>query len=771
MMKYRNWTYRLLLIGVIFISSIPAWAQPSNDDCVNAIPIACGSSTNGTTVAATMETVPAACYSNNTAPSVWYTFVGDGSNITASICGSVSWDSQIAVFSGTCAALTCLGYNDDGCGTASTYSFPSVAGVTYYIRVFGYGGASGTFTLNLTCTPSAVSNDACATAIPVACGTSVSGTTAGAVADIIPGGCFVNNYSPGVWYSFTGSGGVTTVSLCGSGYDTQLAVLTGSCGLFTCQSYNDDGCGAQSQVTFASAAGTTYYVYVHGYGSNSGTFNLSLTCVDPPPPSNCGDIEPNGCPDVDLGADISLPSCTTPCAPMTITAQYFETGNTNSYSVCPIPYSPYPYNTGTGFSIGVDDVWTPIINLPFNFCFFGVNYSQCIVGSNGVISFNTGNAGGYCPWAFTAPCPSPALPLNSIFGVYHDMDPDVLCGGVPCGDARYATFGTSPCRVFVVSFDNLPHFSSSCNALRTSCEIVLYETTNVIEVFIENKPTCTSWNSGNALIGIQNASATLGYAPATRNTGPWSAVNEGWRFIPSGGSNVTINWYDQNGLIGTGTSMNICPDLPTETFVATATYTQCNGTTIVVSDDVIVQCASFQLPVDWLSFEVKSLENGNEHLCEWVTATEENNDYFTIQRSIDLVNWEDIGQVDGHGNSQIQRHYYFYDRHPLFGQNYYRIAQTDFNGKVHYSDTKAIFRDHNGSIIILPNPAKDRAVIQPWYPENMLVITDHNGRKIPVQWNQNGEIFLDGVRPGSYLVSVTNPTNGIVNHSRLIVVR
>ncbi len=762
--------YRLLILSFLLVVSTHVMAQPANDDCLNAEPISCGTTVNGTTETATNEVVPAGCYANNTSPSVWYTITGDGSNITVSICGT-TWDSQIAVYSGTCAALTCIGFNDDGCGVSSTYTFPSVLGVTYYVRVFGYGAASGTFTLTSSCSAPTVANDACANAIAVACDATVTGTTVGATADAIAAGCYVFNTSPGVWYTFTGTGGNVTASLCGSTFDTQIAVMTGSCGAFTCQTYNDDGCGAQSVVTIATTAGTLYYIYVQGYFTSSGPFTLSMTCIDPPPPANCGDIEVNGCPDIDLGADISLPSCASPCTPLSLTAQYFETGSTSSYSVCPIPYTPYPYNTGTGFSIGIDDVWTPVINLPFGFCFFGVNYTQCLVGSNGVITFNLANAGGYCPWPFTAPCPSPALPTNSIFGVYHDIDPSVYCGGVPCGDARYATFGTAPCRVFVVSFDNIPHFSGACNALRTSCEIVLYETTNVIEVFIENKPVCSTWNSGNALIGIQNSSSTAGYAPPGRNTGPWAAANEGWRFTPSGGSNVVINWYDQVGLIGTGSSMSICPDQLSETFVATATYTLCNGTTIVVSDDVIVQCANLQLPVEWLSFDVKSASNGRENLCEWVTATEENNDYFTIQRSLDNEHWTDIGVVDGGGNSLSKRNYVFYDRNPLYGLSYYRIAQTDFDGDVQYSETRTIHRIADTDFSIYPNPANDRLVVQPWKKDLSIVLIDQNGRKIPCSCSLTGELDVSNVSAGSYTVEIVNTGSGEVVRRHLVITR
>jgi len=49
---------------------------------------------------------------------------------------------------------------------------------------------------------------------------------------------------------------------------------------------------------------------------------------------------------------------------------------------------PFPFNSGTGFSIGTDDVWSPLIDLPFDFCFYGTNYSQIVVGFEWVDFFD-----------------------------------------------------------------------------------------------------------------------------------------------------------------------------------------------------------------------------------------------------------------------------------------------------------------------------------------------------------------------------------------------
>ena len=745
------------LLLVALLRSAVLFAQPPNDDCAGAQTIACGQNINATTVGATIEVVPAGCYLNNTAPSVWYTFTGDGSNVLLSLCVGSTFDTQLAVYTGTCAALTCLVFNDDACGVQSQVSFSSGLGVIYYVRVFGYGGSSGPFQLSMTCSPITVSNDGCANAIPMTCPQTETGTTIGATADAIPGGCFVTNITGGVWYSFVGNGSNMTASLCGSSFDTQIAIMTGACGTFTCVGYNDDFCGGQSQMTVGTTNGTTYYIYVFGYSAAQGTFTLSLICAPPPEPP-CVDTEPNGCPDIDLGVDISLPTCTIPCIPLSLTAEYFETGTTTSYSACSIPYTPYPYNTGTGFSIGVDDIYTGLINLPFNFCFYGTNYSQCVVGSNGVVTFNSAYANAYCPYGFTASCPNPALPLNSIFGVYHDIDPAVLCGAVPCGDARYATFGTAPCRVFVVSFDNVPHFSFACNSLRTSCEIVLYETTNVIEVFVENKPVCPTWNYGNAMIGIQNSTGTTGISPSGRNTGSWSAVNEGWRFVPTGPSAVNITWSDQTGTLGTGATLSICPTDPTHTYVATATYNRCDGSTVVVTDDIVVQCASFFVPVEWQSFEAEYNTNDQSVNCKWSTASEVDNDYFTIQRSIDGERWLDLGTVDGSGTSHNLNKYAYVDKSPPRGLSYYRIQQTDFNGESKHSEIRSVSREN--AFQLYPNPANELLTISPWKDAYSVKTYSANGVEVPCQWRSAGQLEVSHLKPGLYQVEIRDGLTG-----------
>jgi hypothetical protein len=158
-----------------------------------------------------------------------------------------------------------------------------------------------------------------------------------------------------------------------------------------------------------------------------------------------------GCPNIQV--DDETINCNTQC--VDLVATYSQTGETTSYDVSSISYSPpSSFSVGTSTIVGTDDVWGNIITIPFNFCFFGNNYNQLVLGSNGVISFDLSNAGGYCAWGFSNPIPNTTgVPYrNAISGAYHDIDPSV--GGI----IKYSMQGSYPCRRFVVNYYNVPHF-------------------------------------------------------------------------------------------------------------------------------------------------------------------------------------------------------------------------------------------------------------------------------------------------------------------------
>lgn len=294
------------------------------------------------------------------------------------------------------------------------------------------------------------------------------------------------------------------------------------------------------------------------------------------------------CPAVNVGNDTILPG--PQC--LQLQAQPVAGNVTTSYSVQSIPYNPYPYNQGTGILLNIDDRYSAPLNIGFDFCFYDSSYNQCVIGSNGAVSFDITQANGFMAWAIGNAIPSPLNPMNCIFSPFHDIDPSIA------GTIRWATYGTAPCRVFVASFENCAMFS--CNNLLATQQIAIYETTNIIEVYIQNKPTCNTWNSGAAILGIHNAFGTAATVVPGRNYPTvWSATNEGWRFVPNGAPNWNVTWYQVGNPtpIATTDTTTVCPGNCSSSYYAEVVYTNCNGATVTVLDtiDVIISNTGINL--------------------------------------------------------------------------------------------------------------------------------------------------------------------------------
>lgn len=105
-------------------------------------------------------------------------------------------------------------------------------------------------------------------------------------------------------------------------------------------------------------------------------------------------------------------------------------------------------------------------------------------------------------------------------------------------------------------------------------------------------------------------------------------------------------------------------------------------------------CSS-PLPIELLYFNGK--KNGDNIMLEWSSATEYNNDYYTIEKSNDGISFFELNKVYGFGNSTIIKYYNYLDIHPYNGINYYRLSQTDFNGKITMFKIIGIEYDNNSS--------------------------------------------------------------------------
>ncbi|WP_417265808.1 gliding motility-associated C-terminal domain-containing protein [Brumimicrobium sp.] len=190
--------------------------------------------------------------------------------------------------------------------------------------------------------------------------------------------------------------------------------------------------------------------------------------------------------------------------------------------------NPASYNLG-------DDDFTGVINLGFNFRFYGAVYNQIIVSDNGTISFNVAQAGGYASWSVTNIPTTTATMQNSIMSVWQDLyQPQG-------GNIYFEVIGAAPNRIAVVFWDGLSMFSSSCHApnLCFTGAVLLYEGTDVIETHISNKTTCMAWGSGRATHGL-NKNGSIAHPVPGRNNQVFDLQNDGYRFTPTGPDNYTL---------------------------------------------------------------------------------------------------------------------------------------------------------------------------------------------------------------------------------------
>ncbi len=198
-----------------------------------------------------------------------------------------------------------------------------------------------------------------------------------------------------------------------------------------------------------------------------------------------------------------------------------------NYAVNPIPFQQFVGSLPLQFT--QDDTYSEPIALPFTFDFYGINYNDIQVSTNGHVNFTILPSGSNAPWYFEQSIPNTTfLVKNSILGAYHDLNNQDGQGTI-----TYGTYGTAPYRKFVIVYDNNSHYQ--CNASKKSTfQIILYESKSIVDVQLIDKQTCASWNGGRTVTGLINIDGSLAITPPNRNTGSWTAFHEGWRFSRPG---------------------------------------------------------------------------------------------------------------------------------------------------------------------------------------------------------------------------------------------
>jgi hypothetical protein len=178
------------------------------------------------------------------------------------------------------------------------------------------------------------------------------------------------------------------------------------------------------------------------------------------------------------------------------------------------------------------------------------------------------------------------------------------------------------------------------------------------------------------------------------------------------------------------------------------------------------------LPVKLLNFHAVGMDKSVKVL--WSTTSEVNNDYFTVEKSIDGMSWTAIGRVEGAENSGVLSNYAFTDMNPVAGVQYYRLLQTDLNGAGYYSHVATV--NYKGgvlpsSVAVFPNPAGNVVTLSLGETATDAAISVYNsmGVKVMELGGQSGLSFtldMSGLERGVYTIEITQESG--ISYSKVL---
>ena len=393
--------------------------------------------------------------------------------------------------------------------------------------------------------------------------------------------------------------------------------------------------------TLFSSGNTLSFSYAGGSGDASKAgWSAVVSCV----PELFESEDGNPCPSITnvpggLYADSPNPKviefdCSKPV--VLLQANVIATGQyTSDYKVEQIPYDEnnmlFAYNEGTSIGASSDDSWLSGVPLPFTFIFFGKPYTTVYPGTNGLISMTPQS--GYCTYSYNAPSATPpysSIPYvykNCVYGVYEDIDCRYYTNkndGLGNGAVRVGVLGQYPCRAFVFNYLNVGLFGltstssgSQYNNYNTY-QMVLYEGTNIIDVYVKHRKCCATTNSsGEGIIGLHNNTSSQILLAPGRGMTSWSTDNEAWRFTPITplDENGSLTWYinsiaDTNIISYDPHAKNrIITVSPSDTtvYISEYRYTNAVGDLLVLYDTTVI---NVNIPKISLSSS-----NGNVPVC------------------------------------------------------------------------------------------------------------------------------------------------------------
>lgn len=164
-------------------------------------------------------------------------------------------------------------------------------------------------------------------------------------------------------------------------------------------------------------------------------------------------------------------------------------------------------------------------------------------------------------------------------------------------------------------------------------------------------------------------------------------------------------------------------------------------------------CAIVPLPIGLNSWG--AIRKGSHVEMNWTTASEQNNDYFVVQQSVNGIDWKATGIVDGIGTSSSASTYMYTDKDPVRELSYYRLKQIDLNGQFTYSPVAVVGVSSIQESVFYPNPANNFISLSTEFSENVteLFAVDNVGTRfnlIQTQINNKATANVSELKNGIY---------------------
>lgn len=395
-------------------------------------------------------------------------------------------------------------------------------------------------------------------------------------------------------------------------------------------------------------------------------------------------------------------------------------------------------STSAAGAVGCDDCSEGPVALGFNISICGTNYNQLYINSNGNVTFGNG---------FTTYTPV-GMPNSTTEVMVAPFWADVDTRS--CGTIRYKAVGGTR---FMVRWNNVGYYDSWCD-LQNHFQLILTDGTDPV-ITVGNNIAFDyedmQWTTGDASGGSGGFGGSPACVGINANDGINATVigyfdNSGASYDGPGGANDGVNYLDNKCFQFNASTLSGCTPLP----VAMPIFTgRLSGLEMVA--------------------------------LEWTTTSEIRNKGFVIQRSVDGQHFDQIGYVNGAGDSEIERQYSFSDHDATSGTTfYYRLKQESEDGSYTLSNVIEVnVPAFNGDEIgnFYPNPAGNDARIQIYSNmEGAVTMAFFNvlGQEIrmiqsPVSIGLNNlDADLRGLTPGLYTVRIRTANGNSATQSLVI---